>query len=55
MSDFPTGDTALTHILVVSDIARSRDWYTVSSARSSTASTAAPPSCSSSAAHGCSS
>lgn len=27
MSDFPTSDMALTHILVVSDPARSRDWY----------------------------
>ncbi len=25
--DFPTPDMALTHILVVSDMARSRDWY----------------------------
>jgi catechol 2,3-dioxygenase-like lactoylglutathione lyase family enzyme len=25
--DFPTPDMALTHILVVSDIERSRDWY----------------------------
>jgi catechol 2,3-dioxygenase-like lactoylglutathione lyase family enzyme len=24
---FPTDDTVMTHILVVSDVARSRDWY----------------------------
>ena len=28
MTDFPTPDTALTHILVVSDVERSRRWYT---------------------------
>jgi catechol 2,3-dioxygenase-like lactoylglutathione lyase family enzyme len=28
MTIFPTDDTALTHILVVSDLARSRRWYT---------------------------
>ena len=28
MTSFPTDDTALTHILVVSDLARSRRWYT---------------------------
>jgi catechol 2,3-dioxygenase-like lactoylglutathione lyase family enzyme len=28
MSDFPAGDTALTHILVVGDISTSRAWYT---------------------------
>lgn len=28
MTAFPTADTALTHILVVRDIARSRTWYT---------------------------
>jgi catechol 2,3-dioxygenase-like lactoylglutathione lyase family enzyme len=27
MTSFPTDDTALTHILVVSDLARSRRWY----------------------------
>lgn len=27
MTDFPTPDMALTHILVVSDIGTSRDWY----------------------------
>ena len=27
MSDFPTADMALTHILVVSDFEASRDWY----------------------------
>ena len=27
MTDFPTPDMALTHILVVSDISASRDWY----------------------------
>jgi catechol 2,3-dioxygenase-like lactoylglutathione lyase family enzyme len=27
VSDFPTADMALTHILVVSDIERARDWY----------------------------
>ncbi len=27
MTDFPAGDMALTHILVVSDLERSRDWY----------------------------
>jgi catechol 2,3-dioxygenase-like lactoylglutathione lyase family enzyme len=28
MTTFPASNTALTHILVVSDPARSRDWYT---------------------------
>jgi extradiol dioxygenase family protein len=28
VTDFPTPDMALTHILVVSDIERSRRWYT---------------------------
>jgi catechol 2,3-dioxygenase-like lactoylglutathione lyase family enzyme len=28
MSTFPAADTALTHILVVSDLERSRAWYT---------------------------
>lgn len=28
MTDFPTEDMALTHIMVVSDIAKSKDWYT---------------------------
>ena len=28
MTDFPTPDTELTHILVVSDVERSRRWYT---------------------------
>jgi len=28
VTDFPTPDTALTHILVVSDVERSRRWYT---------------------------
>ena len=28
MTAFPEGDTALTHILIVSDVDRSRDWYT---------------------------
>ncbi len=28
MTHFPTDDMALTHIMVVSDIAKSRDWYT---------------------------
>jgi len=28
VSDFPAPDTALTHILVVADTARSRAWYT---------------------------
>ena len=28
MTDFPTPDMALTHILVVSDLERSRRWYT---------------------------
>lgn len=28
MTDFPTPDTELTHILVVSDLERSRRWYT---------------------------
>lgn len=28
MTQFPTPDTALTHILVVSDVSRARDWYT---------------------------
>lgn len=27
MAEFPTPDMALTHILVVEDVARSRDWY----------------------------
>ncbi len=27
MNDFPTPDMALTHILVVSDVAAARDWY----------------------------
>lgn len=27
MSEFPTAEMALTHILVVSDLERSRDWY----------------------------
>jgi catechol 2,3-dioxygenase-like lactoylglutathione lyase family enzyme len=27
MTDFPTADMALTHILVVSDLERARDWY----------------------------
>jgi catechol 2,3-dioxygenase-like lactoylglutathione lyase family enzyme len=27
MADFPAEDMALTHLLVVSDIERSRDWY----------------------------
>lgn len=27
MNDFPSADMELTHILVVSDIVRSRDWY----------------------------
>jgi len=28
VTDFPTPDTELTHILVVSDLERSRRWYT---------------------------
>ena len=28
MNEFPTPDMALTHILVISDVARSRQWYT---------------------------
>ena len=28
MTSFPEHDTALTHILIVSDVARSRAWYT---------------------------
>jgi catechol 2,3-dioxygenase-like lactoylglutathione lyase family enzyme len=27
VTDFPTSDMALTHILVVSDLERARDWY----------------------------